>query len=100
MTTVEYARYVIDNINRASMANTLNIVKSLCGEKATYDPKEFLESVIKVLGDIVVFGNLGTKKTYEIVVLAQKALDSLESDKHKLQMVIDEFILKLWKIRQ
>ena len=101
MTVQDYAKYVVENMGRATLTNALNIVKSIYGEGAKYPFDEFLSAIIKIAGDLVANKRLPEVRAYQIIVLADEILKKLSSDTpYKPNMLADEFIIRLWNYYQ
>lgn len=99
----EYAIYTVDNMHRASLANALNIAKSLTPVgSADYSIDEYLDSMDEYVTNLVSSGKMAKIKACRILVEiadCKKKLVEQKSDFGKT-MHIDTFIIKLWRAYQ
>lgn len=92
MTNLEFTEYVLNNMNRATLPNALNITNKLTTE---FDIFEFLNNLI----DIVESKMLNKKDVaYRILSAAFICRDKLNSEiKYNKTMVIDDLIISIWE---
>lgn len=94
MNVEEYAKYVVNNMNRATLGNALNIATRFVSE---YDFEEFLLFVNKYVGDALVSNTLSKDKCYTILHLSNKAGKMLKSEfRYNKSFIIDDFIVDMW----
>lgn len=92
----EYAKYVVNNMNRATLGNALNIANKFASE---YDFAEFLNAVDKHVGIVLASNLLPKDKCYNILYLSSKAQKMLNSEfKYNKSFIIDDFIVDLWGV--
>ena len=83
MTVSEFAKYVVDNMYRASLANSLNITKSfvnfpypMCLTEGSntkkYEFSEFLAEVDKCVGEYLTSGKMNRVRACKIVSIVDK----------------------------
>lgn len=99
MNVEDFAKYVIDNISRASLVNSLNITNSFTSNNNNYNFVEFLNYTQKYVEYLVSEKRLVSEKAYKILALIVEAKTSVTSDiKYNMMMVIDTFIIELWEV--
>lgn len=92
----EYAKYVINNMNRATLGNALNITNKFNVE---YDFKDFLESIDSYILELLQLKIFDSTKGYSILHLSNKAFKMYESDfNYNKAFIIDDFIIELWQV--
>lgn len=89
MSVQEFAKYVVDNIGRATLVNSFNIINKLDTEEG-YSFTEFVESVRNCLTS-------GGEKEMRIAIACSDALCHYGDSKYNKQMVIDNFIMSVWE---
>ena len=99
MSNKDFAKYVIDNIGRASLVNALNITNSFTAENSSYDFVEFLKEIQVYASILCQNMRLSSDKMYKIIFISVTALENYQSDfNYNKTMLIDTFIIKLWEI--
>jgi hypothetical protein len=92
----EYAKYVINNMNRATLGNALNISNKFNSE---YNFIEFLNFINTYIEDVMVSKLLQKDKCYNILYLSNKAFKMYNSDfNYNKTFIIDDFIIELWQV--
>lgn len=93
----EFAKFVLDNLTRATIGNTLNISNKLdCSDY--YKFTDFLEEIQKYTEKLLLDG-FDKNKCYEILVLANKTLKKYKSEvKYNKTYIINDFVINLWRI--
>ena len=89
MSVQEFAKYVLDNIGRATLVNSFNIINKLDSEDG-YPFPDFVDSVRKNL-------TIGGEKEMRIAIACSDALCHYSDSKYNKQMVIDNFIISVWE---
>ena len=89
MSVQEFAKYVLDNIGRATLVNSFNIINKLVVEDG-YPFTEFVESIRSQL-------KVGGEKEMRIAIACTDALCHYGDTKYNKQMVIDNFIISVWE---
>lgn len=90
MNVEEYALYVLNNMQRASAANALNITKKF---DTDYNFKEFVNLIIKNLNNT----KLKPEIIYKIYAYSYDVIKKLDSEfKYNKQILIDDYILNIW----
>jgi hypothetical protein len=96
MNVEDFAKYVIDNISRASLVNALNITNSFA---SNYNFVEFLDYMQKYIEYLVSEKRIKPESAYKVLASIVDAKSYVNSDiKYNTTMVIDTFIIKLWEI--
>lgn len=95
MTCADFAKYMVDNIGRATLANAFNITDKFISK--TYDFAEFLQYV-----DDYVSEKLTSCKDkivyYKIAIATNKARAMVSSEnKYNLTMIVDDFVRAVWE---
>lgn len=95
MTCADFAKYMVDNIGRATLANAFNITDKFVSK--TYDFAEFLQYV-----DDYVSEKLTSCKDkivyYKISIATNKARTMVSSkNKYNLTMIVDDFVEAVWE---
>lgn len=97
MTVEEYAKFVIDNMGRASLSNAMNIAEKIDNPNF-YALCDFVKSVDKYVGNPDVINRLGQIKAYKIVIASDNCLRRYNSDiKYNKRMIIDNYIMDIWR---
>lgn len=93
----EFAKFVLDNLTRATIGNTLNISNKLdCPDY--YKFIDFLDEIQKYTEKLLLDG-FDKNKCYEILVLANKTLKKYKSEvKYNKTYIINDFVIDLWRI--
>lgn len=97
MTVKEFAKYVIDNLHRASLVNAFNIGDKLDNPNY-YSLEDFIHECILYLTDSLVSTKLKpiiTCKLLSALFNCEKAIDS--EYKFNRRMVIDNLIIEMWE---
>ena len=96
MTVEKFAEYVINNLNRATLANAMNIADKL-DNPDYYDFQEFDSYVVKYVGTQDILNFLGKAKVYKILSACYDAVKAYNSEfKYNKRMIIDDYIINLW----
>ena len=96
MDVAQFAKYVIDNMSRATLANALNIANKLDVEGG-YKVEEFIKALNEYLTHTDVIQRLGTIKTAKIVVAIDDCQKHYFSQtKYQKHMIIDNLIIDIW----
>lgn len=95
MTVKEFSKYVIDNLNRASLVNAFNIAEKLDNSNY-YSLEDFVHECILYLTDSLV--NVKLKPTIACKLLSalfdcEKAINSGLNRR----MIIDNLIIEMWE---
>ena len=97
MTVEDFAKYVIDNMHRATLSNALNIADKL-DNPDFYTLISFAENIESYLGLVEVQSRLGTLVTYKILIATDDCLKHYNSDiKYNKRMIIDNYIIDMWR---
>ena len=97
MTVNDFAKYVIDNMRRASLANALNIANKLDNPEYYAFP-EFVECMNDYVAQLVANGKMDAIRSSKILVASSEALSAYKStNKYNKLMIIDNFIINVWK---
>lgn len=95
MTCADFAKYMVDNIGRATLANAFNITDKFVSK--TYDFMEFLQYVDNYVSDKLTSCN-NKVIYYKIAVATNKARTMASSEnKYNFTMIVDEFVCSVWE---
>lgn len=101
MTVKDFAKYVVDNMHRASLANALNITNKLiktAKAEPEYDFKQFVAEVDDYVRYAVKDEKINSICGYKILIATNKCLKKFESDvKYDELMLIDSLIMDIWE---
>ena len=97
MTVKEFSKYVIDNLNRASLVNAFNIAEKLDNSNY-YLLEDFIHECVLYLTDSLI--NIKMKPTIACKLLSalfdcEKAINS--EFKFNRRMIIDNLIIEMWE---
>ena len=96
MTVSEYAKYVVSNMNRATLGNALNIVKKF---ETEYNFVDFLTSVDSYVLQVLNSNLLDKSKCYNILYLTSNALKKYNSNfNYNKNFIMYDFIIDLWGV--
>lgn len=97
MTVEQFATYVVDNIDRATCANALNISNRFFGQNS-YSFDVFLKNVCKTVEGHLRENKIDKATALQMLGACGIALKRLGSDKrYDFRMVVDDFVLSLWQ---
>ena len=96
MTAAEYGRYVVNNIGRATLSNTMNVIEKL---DTTYPFKDFLLGVQSYITQVINENRFDANISYGILYITNKALNKYTSNiKYTKAFIISDYIIELWKV--
>lgn len=99
MTVEEFARYIVDNMGRASLVNALNIPSRI--SDGNYDPMELSRCIQSYVGEAVSKKILSTQSAYRIIVACDDFCKKYDSEfKYQKRMVLDMLIIDIWEAYQ
>lgn len=91
-----YAKYVINNMNRATLGNALNIVNKF---NNTYNFIDFLTSIDSYILEILSNNLLEKGKCYNILYLTSNARKMYSSKfNYNKNFIMDDFIVGIWSV--
>ena len=97
MTVKDFAKYVIDNMSRASLANSLNIATKLDNPEY-YSFIEFLNEIVLYVNELLKDNKIDTMRAYRILVASDDSKKLYESDKSAVKtMIIDDYVMNIWR---
>lgn len=99
MSVKDFAKYVIDNLGRASIGNSLNISQKFFGDNA-YNIKDFIGFVDEYVASLMSNQKVSCIKGYKIYISGRNAIEKLEntSIKYNEYMIVDDYVMSLWGI--
>lgn len=100
MTVSDFAKYVVDNMHRATLANALNIANKL-DNPDYYSFTEFVKCLNDYVTQLATDNLIDTLKCSKILVVSSDSLLAYNSNiKYNKMMIIDNYIIDLWRIFQ
>ena len=94
-TVEQYAKYVIDNIHRATLVNSLRIPEKL----KLFDMNDFIDCSMKYISELVSSGKLDNEKASRASVAFYNCRNDLNSKfNYNKTMVVNDLIINLWEI--
>ena len=91
----EYAKYVIDNMHRATLVNALRIPEKL----KSFDDNEFIDCSIKYISQLVSSGKIANETACRLSVAFYNCKKDLNSKfNYSKYMVLNNLIMELWEI--
>mgnify|MGYP003571242458 CR=1 FL=1 len=97
MDVKEFAKYVIDNMSRASLANSLNIASKLDNPEY-YKLLDFLNEVVLYVNDLLKENKMDTLRACRILVASDDCKKMYELDKPAIKtMIIDDYVMNIWR---
>ncbi len=96
MNVKDFAKYVIDNLNRATCGNTLSITQKFT--KNEYDFIEFIQNFREHLSNYIVEDKMDLDKCYSFLHYSKKALDEHNEGKIDKVYIIDDFLINIWRV--
>lgn len=100
MNVNDFAKYVIDNMHRATLANAMNISEKIDNEEY-YTFKDFVNSVNAYVSDALQNNKICNIQAYKILGNMDKYAKMYDSDiKYNKRMIIDNMIIELWECYQ
>lgn len=93
----EFARYVINNMGRATLGNALNIANRF--SSGDYNFIEFLNQVNVYVADLLKSNTLNSIKCYNILSITDKTLKLYNSEfNYNKSFIVDDFIIDIWSV--
>lgn len=97
MTVEEFAKYVINNLGRASLVNALNISEKLDNPKF-YSVNSFILACVNYLLELQNSSKIIPKKCSRLLVALYNCEKNYNSEiKYNKKMVIDNLIIEMWE---
>lgn len=97
MTVGDFAKYVVDNMHRATLSNAMNIADKL-DNPDYYQLVDFAKNIDSYIGDVSVETRLGKIIVCKILVATDDCLKHYMSDiKYNKRMIIDNYIIEIWR---
>ena len=98
MNVKDYAKYVVDNMSRATIGNALRIGLKLDVEDG-YNFLEFLKEIELYITTLVSQNKYDKNKCYAIFTIISEATRKYNSNiNYTKKYIINDFIIDLWKI--
>lgn len=98
MTVSDFAKYVIDNMHRASLANALNISLKLDNDDY-YKFTDFVDNVVEYVNKRLSEKTIDQFEAYNVLVASNDWLKMYKSEfNYNKDMIIDNYIIDLWEI--
>lgn len=97
MTVDDFAKYVIDNMHRASISNALNIATKI-DTPNMYSFEDFVNSIIGYVDVLLYEQKIGKIKAYKILVYSHEYMKDYKSEfRYNKVMLIDNYVISLWE---
>lgn len=98
MLNKDYAKYIINNINRAVIGNALQIGNKIDTQDG-YAFTELLNNIQDYLVELLSQNKIDKDKCYSIFYIVKESLKKYNSNfKYVKKYIINDFIIELWKI--
>ena len=98
MNTSEFARYIITNMHRATLANALNISKSI-DKPGLHSFEELLVEMQIYVKECLQNQKIDSNKCYEILSTISNSLRNYKATfNYNKIYIIDDFLINLWHI--
>ena len=97
MTCLEFGKYIINNIKRATLSNALNICNKIDIDGG-YDFNELVKSINDYTGELIATSKIDKIIAYKIIIICKDAVDKYNSSfNYNKKMIIDDFVIRLWE---
>lgn len=97
----DFAKYVVDNMTRATLVNALNITNKLSNTKKSsdiYNASDFCRAVLNYLNNKLTEKCTDVIRIYKTIIATDKCLKNLESNvPYNEAMVLDNYIIEIWE---
>ena len=100
MNTKEFAKYVIDNIGRATLGNSLKIADKI-DNVDFYSFEDYVKETNEYVSKVLVENKLPNIKCYHILSILDtyyKKYVALKEKKYNKTFIINDLIIDLWKV--
>ena len=95
MEIYDYAKYIINNITRATIGNALKISDKI---DSTYKFIDLINNICKYIDELILNNRLEKEKCYSIYYIINKYTKLYNSQFSTKKYIINDFIIDLWKI--
>lgn len=96
MDVVDFSKYVVNNLNRATLGNALNITSTVISSK--YNLDDFINNIIKYSIELGQQNKLNCNTVYNILFYSNKCLETLKNKGSLTDiMVLDNYIIEIWR---
>lgn len=96
MDVVDFSKYVVNNLNRATLSNALNITNTVMSSK--YNLEEFISNIIKYSIELGQQNKLNYNLVYSILFYSNKCLETLKNKGSLTDtMILDDYIIEIWR---
>jgi len=96
MDVVDFSKYVVNNLNRATLSNALNITNTVISSK--YNLEEFVNNIIKYSIELGQQDKLNYNLVYNILFYSNKCLETLKNKGSLTDtMILDDYIIEIWR---
>ena len=100
MTVEDYAKYVINNITRATIGNALKISDKLDTDN-NYKFLDFINYFSTYICELNKDGKLNNDKFYSIMYIINNCINKYNSNiNYNKRFIINDFIIDFWKIME
>lgn len=97
MTVKEFAKYVIDNLHRASLVNAFNIGDKLDNPNY-YSLEDFINECLLYITDLLSRSKINTNTYGKLIIALSNCEKAIKSEfKFNRRMIIDNLIIEMWE---
>lgn len=97
MTTKEFSKYFIDNIERATLINALNVSDKLNNNE--YNVNDFIKESIEYISNLQATYKISLEKSSKMLVAFYNCSKDLSSEfKYNRYMILNNLIISIWEI--
>ena len=97
MTVVEFSKYVIDNMHRATLVNSLNVSKKLID--GIFDVNEFIKISLEYISELLSKDKISTETASRLSVAFYNCRNDYNSEyNYNKSMLLNDLIINMWEI--
>ena len=97
MSCKEFGKYVVDNIKRATLSNSLNISNKIDVENG-YGFEELVNEIYLSTEVLIENKRIDRIAAYKVIVACSDSLKKYRANfNYNKKMIIDDYIIKLWE---
>lgn len=97
MTVGDFSRYVIDNMHRATLVNSLNVSKKLID--GVYDVNEFIKISLEYVSELLSNNKMSPEMASRLSVAFYNCRNDYNSEyNYNKLMLLNDLIINMWEI--